>query len=794
MIRSYFRIAWRNLIKSKGYSLINIGGLAAGMAVAMLIGLWIWDELSFEKYNKNYDRVAQVKQNQNFNGTIDTWETMPSPMGDALRSSYGSYFKHVVMASWNQTSLLMAGEKKIVKEGKFMEPGAPELMGLTMLRGTYAGLKDPASAMLSESLAKDIFGETDPIGKTITFDKKNAEIVTGVYKDLPRNSMFRGISFLRTWATYLSNESWITSNDQPWGNNAFLLYVQIADNADMADVSAKISKVKMDHIREEDRKYNPVIFLHPMSRWHLYEEFKNGINSGGRIQFVWLFGIIGVFVLLLACINFMNLSTARSEKRAKEVGIRKAIGSVRGQLIGQFFSESLLVVALGFILSLILVQTALPFFNNVAGKKMTILWSSPVFWITGIVISLLTGLIAGSYPAMYLSSFQPVKVLKGTFRVGRYATIPRKVLVVLQFTVSVTLIIGTITVFRQIQFARNRPVGYTREGLLSLQMDGDAMRNHLETVKADFKSTGAVAEMAGASGPATSVWATNGNISWKGKDPSMAVDFPNTGISTEYGKTVGWQFKDGRDFSSAFASDSTAFVLNEAAVKFMGLKDPVGEMITWGDKSFKVIGVIKDMIVESPYQPVRASLYHLTSQDINILNIKINPRVGVPEALSKIEKVFKKYNPDTPFDYRFVDDEYAGKFGNEERIGKLASFFAVLAIFISCLGLFGMASFMAERRTKEIGVRKVMGASVFNLWRLLSKDFVMLVFISLLIAVPLAYYLMNNWLQNYQYRSDISWWIFAVAGAGILVITLLTVSFQSIKAALMNPVKSLRAE
>jgi ABC-type antimicrobial peptide transport system permease subunit len=649
--------------------------------------------------------------------------------------------------------------------------------------------------MLSESLAKNLFGETDPVGKTIIFDKKNTEIVTGVYKDLPRNSTFSGISFLRTWATYLSNETWITSNDNPWGNNAFRVYVQLADNADMANVSAKISKVKFDHLQADDRRYKALIFLHPMSKWHLYEQFNNGINSGGRIQFVWLFGIIGVFVLLLACINFMNLSTARSEKRAKEVGIRKAIGSLRGQLIGQFFSESLLVVALGFILSLVLVQLALPFFNSVAGKKMTILWSSPVFWLTGIIISLLTGLIAGSYPAMYLSSFQPVKVLKGTFRVGRYATIPRKVLVVLQFTVSVTLIIGTITVFRQIEFARNRPVGYTREGLLSLQMDESVIHNHFETIKADLKSTGAVVEVAEASSPTTAVWGTNGGFSWKGKDPSLAVDFPNTAVSTEYGKTVGWQFKEGRDFSPAFMTDSNAFVLNEAAVKFIGLKDPVGETIIWDDKPFKIIGVIKDMIVESPYQPVRASLYHLINQqDVNIINIKINPAAGVPEALSKIETVFKKYNPDIPFDYKFVDDEYARKFGNEERIGKLASFFAILAIFISCLGLFGMASFMAERRTKEIGVRKVMGASVFNLWKLLSKDFVVLVFISLLIAMPMAWYFMHNWLQNYQYRSEISWWIFAVAGVGILVITLLTVSFQSIKAALMNPVKSLRAE
>jgi putative ABC transport system permease protein len=793
MIRSYFRIAWRNLIKSKGYSLINIGGLAAGMTVAMLIGLWIWDELSFDKYNKNYDRVAHVMQNQNFNGEIATWQTMPYPMGDALRASYGSYFKHVVMTSWDQPSLITAGEKKLVKTGKFVEPGGPDLLGLTMLRGSLDGLKNPGSILLSESVAKDFFGNEDPVGKSMVLDKKDAVIVTGVYKNLPRNSMFGGVTFLGTWALYSSNMPWLKTNDNLWGSNAFLLYVQIADNANMADVAKKIAKVKMDHIKGDEKRYNPVIILHPMSRWHLYEQFNNGINSGGRIQFVWLFGIIGVFVLLLACINFMNLSTARSEKRAKEVGIRKAIGSLRSQLIGQFFSESLLVVAFGFILSLFLVQLALPAFNSVADKKMSILWRSPVFWLTGITISLLTGLIAGSYPAMYLSSFQPVKVLKGTFRVGRYASIPRKVLVVLQFTVSVTLIIGTIIVFRQIQFARNRPVGYSREGLISVQVGQEVIGNHFETIKADLKNTGMITEVAAAGGPVTSVWSTNGGFNWKGKDPSQAVDFPNTGVSGEYGKTIGWQFKAGRDFSAALVTDSSAFVVNEAAVKFMGLKDPVGETIIWDDKPYKIIGVIKDMIVESPYQPVRASLYHLSSNN-PILNIKINPAAGVPQALAKVEEVFKKYNPDIPFEYSFVDDEYAKKFGNEERIGKLAGFFAILAIFISCLGLFGMASFMAERRTKEIGVRKVMGASVLNLWGLLSKDFIMLVFISLLIAVPVAYYLMYNWLQNYQYRSEISWWIFAVAGAGILIITLLTVSFQSIKAALMNPVKSLKAE
>jgi ABC-type antimicrobial peptide transport system permease subunit len=512
------------------------------------------------------------------------------------------------------------------------------------------------------------------------------------------------------------------------------------------------------------------------------------------MQFVWLFGIIGIFVLLLACINFMNLSTARSEKRAKEVGIRKAIGSLRGQLLAQFFSESLLVVAFGFVCALLLAQLALPFFNNVADKKMSILWGNPIFWLSGIGVSLLTGLIAGSYPAFYLSSFQPVKVLKGTFRAGRYAAMPRKVLVVLQFTVSVTLIIGTITVFRQIQFARNRPVGYNRDGLISLQTINTDIHDHFDAVRTELKSAGAIEEMAEATSPVTSVWTTNGGFDWKGKDPAQSVDFPTTGVSYEYGKTVGWQFKEGRDFSPAFATDSSAFVINEAAARFIGLKDPIGEVIRWDNQSFTIVGIIKDMIIESPYKPVRPSIYLIDKRKSSIINIKINPSLSAPAALSKIEATFKKYSPEQPFDYTFVDNQYARKFGNEERIGKLASFFAILAIFISCLGLFGMASFMAEQRIKEIGIRKVMGASVFNLWQMLSKDFVVLVLISLLIAIPMAYYFMHNWLQNYQYHSDISWWIFAVTAIGILVITLLTVSFQSIKAALMNPVKSLKAE
>lgn len=476
------------------------------------------------------------------------------------------------------------------------------------------------------------------------------------------------------------------------------------------------------------------------------------------------------------------------------MGIRKSIGSMRSQLIGQFFSESLVVALLAFLVALLLVYLALPAFNEVADKKLSLLLDNPWFWLTGIGFSLLTGLIAGSYPALYLSSFQPVKVLKGTFRVGRYASLPRKVLVVLQFAVSVILIIGTIIVFRQVQFAKDRPIGYDRKGLINMFMSTNDIHDHFDAVRAELKNSGAVAEITESGSPTTSVWNSNGGFDWKGKDPELAVDFPNNGVTFEYGKTVGWEFVDGRDFSRDHATDSSAFVINQAAVKFLGFKNPVGEILVWEKKPYTIIGVIKDIVIESPYEPVRASLFHIDKGAGNVIIAKINPEISSRQALAQVESVFKKYNPAAPFEYKFVDQEYAAKFGDEERIGKLASFFAGLAVFISCLGIFGLASFVAEQRTKEIGVRKVMGASVFNLWQMLSKDFVVLVVISLFIAMPFAYWSMSQWLKKYEYRTDIAWWVFAISGAGALVITLLTVSYQSIRAATANPVKSLRTE
>lgn len=799
MIKNYLKIAWRNLIKNKASSFINIGGLAVGMAVAMLIGLWIYSELSFDKNFPNHDRIAMVMQNQWINNETDTWNSQAYPMGSELKRVYGSDFKHVIMSSWTGGHIISYGDKNLKISGNFMEPGITDMLSLKMITGSRNGLKDPNSILISRSSAKAIFGDADPMNKVIKIDHDNVLTVkvTGVYEDIAANSSFGDLTFISPWQLLVKDQHYDTRFNNPWGASWFQTLVQIADNTDMSEVSARIRNIKMNDLvrtNNSDARFKPVIFLHPMNKWHLFYEFKNGVNAGGGIQNVWLFGIIGLFVLLLACINFMNLSTARSEKRAKEVGIRKSVGSARGQLIAQFYYESLLIAAFSFLFALLFVQFSLPLFNQIAGKNMLMPWGSPLFWLTGIGFTLVTGLIAGSYPALYLSSFNPVKVLKGTFRAGRLASIPRKILVVVQFTVSIVLIIGTIIVFNQVQYAKNRPIGYNVSGLMIVPLQTDAIAKQYNVIKNDLLTSGVVASVSQSETRITDGNSSNGGFTWQGKDPALQENFKSLGVSPEFGKTVKWEIKEGRDFDPALPSDSSAFIINEACVKYLGFKHPIGQTINWiGNRSYKIIGVVKDMVSESAYQPVEQTFFYLR-RELNNVDIRLNPSAGAHDAISKIGAIFKKYDPSTPFEYQFADDDYAKKFDNEVRVGKLASTFAVLAIFISCLGLFGMASFTAEQRVKEIGVRKVLGASVFNLWRLLSKDFVLLVLISLIIASPVGYYFMYKWLQNYTYRSGISWWIFAVTAAGAMAITLITVSYQSIKAALANPVKSLRSE
>ena len=795
MLKNYFKIAWRNLLKHKGYAGINIMGLAIGMAIAMLIGLWIWDELTYDQYHKNYRTLAQVETNfYGSNNEIGTGEAVALPLGEELRTKFGSDFKEVSMASWNFDHLVAVGEKKLVTKGMWVESNFPSMFSLKILKGNINALNDPSSFLISASLAKALFGDDDPMNKPVRFYNQYDLKVAGVFEDLPYNTTLTEAKVFLPWKKYLTTENWLKEAATEWNNHSWQAFVQVNPKGDMDRISAKIKDVSMAHkVAATEGKES--LMLHPMNKWRLYSEFKNGKSVGGKIKFVWLFAIIGVFVLFLACINFMNLSTARSEKRAKEVGIRKTVGSVKSQLIGQFLSESVVVAFISLFFALVLVLLLMPLYNNLADKHISIPWGNIYFWLLIMLFTLVTGLVSGSYPAFYLARFEPISVLKGTFKAGRFASLPRKVLVVVQFTFSIALIIGTFIVFQQIEYARNRPVNYAREGLIAVPMNSPDLYGHYDAIRNDLLSTGAVENMAESSSPTTDVYSNSIGYDWDGKDPNALPSFGTISVTKDFGKTIGWKIKEGRDFSKEFVTDSLGMILNESAVKLTGIKgNIIGKTIRRNGSNYTVIGVVKDMIMESPYKPVKGTIFFYDPGWSNIINIKLKPGVPVQTALSKVATVLKKYNPSSPFDYRFTDEEYAKKFSDERRVGNLATLFTTLAIFISCLGLFGLAAFVAEQRKKEIGVRKVLGATVFNLWQMLSKEFALLVLISCVIAVPVAWYYLHHWLQGYDYKTAISWWVMLAASAGAMLITIVTVSFQAIKAAIANPVKSLRTE
>ncbi len=800
MIRNYFKIAWRNLWKNKAYSFINIFGLATGMAVTVMVGFWIHDEISYNSHFSNRNQIAQVYQSLIYNGENYTYNSLPRPLEMQLRSNYNDNFKHIVMSSWNNSNYLEIGDVKISRTGNFMQEGVVDMLDLKILKGVKAGLKEPNSIMMSASTAKALFGDADPVGKTIKLNSQYDMLVTAIYQDIPKNNSFHDLNFLAPWKLYVNSAEWIKGAANQWGNDSFQMFVQIADNATMDQVDKAIRLTKMNAVPEDQKQYHPKILLLPMNDWYLRSNFENGVQTGGRIEYVWLFGIIGAFVLLLACINFMNLSTARSEKRAKEVGVRKSVGSSRLQLVRQFLGESLFMVSVAYFLAIIIILISLNGFNTLASKDIVFPWNNALFWMVSLGFILFTSLLAGSYPALYLSSFSPTTVLKGTFKAGKLAALPRKVLVVTQFTVSIALIIGTVLVMKQIQYTKNRPVGYNKEGLIQIPTASPDFYGKRDFMRNEFINSGAVVEMASSSSPVTDVHSNNGGFTWEGKPAGLQDNFAFIFVSPEYAETLGLKFVEGRDFSREFLSDSSAVILNRTAIEYMGIKNPIGKLIRESNEDYpnptlKIIGVVEDMVMQSPYEPVKQTMYVFDKYKASsYYNLRMNPNRSVRENLETIENVFKKNFPDLPFEYQFIDEQYAQKFASEERVASLASVFTVLAIFISCLGLFGLASFVAEQRTKEIGVRKVLGASVMNLWKLLSKDFLLLVVISLVIATPLAYYFMSNWIQKFTYRTDISWWIFILAGAGAIIITIITISFQSIKAATSNPVKSLRTE
>ena len=798
MYKSYFKIGYRNLLRNKGYSAINIIGLAVGLTVSMLIGIWVHDELSFDNYHNNHTQIAQVMEHVTRNDQVNTDSPLPIPLKAELVSKYGDDFEAVILSFWRQDLIVSHNDLKLTEEGNFMDNEVIDMFSFKMLKGGSDALTNPNSIIISESLARKIFKDADPIGESMQIDNEMSVMVTGVYEDLPMNSSFFGLSWVAPFKLWETSQEWVRNSTNDWYNNSFQVYAMISEHTDMTEVSEKIKLAKYNNVNETEQAIKPELFLHPMTDWHLKSEWENGVQKGGMIQIVVLFGMIGVLVLILACINFMNLSTAQSERRSKEVGLRKAIGSIRGQLVSQFLTESFLVVLLSFILALTIMLLIMPLFNQLVDKDLFVPLGNIYFWGISITFILLTALISGSYPALYLSSFSPILVLKGTFKAAGSASLFRKGLVVFQFIASIVLIIGTIVISQQIEHAKNRPLGYDLNGTIMIWSNSAGFRDKFDVLRNELKQVGAIVEMSESSSPLTNIFSRVNDLSWDGKSPDFSPKFGRVAVTPEYGQTVSWELIQGRDFSRDLAVDSESIILNQKAVEEMGMIDPIGKMIKWGSddqaKQFEVIGVINNMLVESPFDEVDPMIFTMSKSDMNCMTLKLNPEKSVSASLASVEEVFKKHIPSVPFDYRFTDEEHGKKFAAEEKMGKLSGVFAVLAIIISSLGIFGMASFVAEQRKKEIGVRKVHGASVFQIWKMLTQGFALLVGISFLIAIPITFYTLSDWLEGFQYRIAIHWSVFAIAGFGAMSITLITISHHVINAALSNPLRNLHSE
>jgi ABC-type antimicrobial peptide transport system permease subunit len=788
MLKNYLKIALRHLRKSKGFSAINIIGLAIGMASAMLILLWIQNEMSHDRFHEKIDRLYIINNRDHFNGELWAWSNTPKIMGPSLKKDYPEVEDFARVN--DNIFLLTVGEKHLNVLGYFTDPGFLTMFSYPLLRGNVGtALNNMYNIVITEKLAKKLFGKEDPMGKLIKIDSTDNFTVTGILKDLPNNTV-ANFEYLLPWQ-YLHK---LGDDDLNWYNNSVNTYILLKPGVKQSVFDAKIRTITIDHTKD-DGKSTTEVFTQPFRDAWLYSKSENGKYVGGRIVTVRLFAIIASFILIIACINFMNLSTARSEKRAKEVGIRKVVGAQKSGLVSQFMGESIILSCIAGILSVVIVLLSLPSFNQLVSKDLFIDFTSIYFWAFLSIFILLTGVIAGSYPALYLSSFLPTKVLKGTFKSSHSLVTPRKILVVLQFTFAIILIICTIIVERQIQYAQNRDTGYARDRLVYVQLQGDIRKNY-ELIKDELLRSGAAVAVTKSMSPITQRYSDGWGWSWDGstKDDEK-TDFIRMATDADFVKTMGVRLVDGRDIDiKNFPSDSTAMMLNETAVKMMHLKNPVGKTVKTDGHNWHIVGVLKDFIYESPYQKVQQLAVMGPKSWFNTMHFKLNSQHPVAEDLSKVEVIFRKYNSQYPFEYNFVDDAYAKKFVESQRTGTLAALFAGLTIFISCLGLFGLAAYMAEARIKEIGVRKVLGASVPNIVALLSKDFVRLVIISIIIASPIAWILMKKWLEDYDYRIHISWIIFALAGSFAIAIAVLTVSFQAGRAALANPVKSLRTE
>ena len=791
MFKINFRLSLRSLLRHKLYSFINVSGLAVGLASAILICLWIQNEVSHDRFHPNIDRLYLLNNRDQNNGGLYVYNLTCRPLGPAIQKDYPEVERVVRYDNGTANFLISNGDKHFSINGSFVDTGFFSVFNFPLLEGNPStALNSAKNIVLTEQLAKKLFGNEDAMGKTVKVDSVDYQTVTGVLKDLPGNTNFK-FDYLLPYAYY----SKLYPNNNDWNNGNLLTFVTLKPKATVAEFDRKVANIIIEHTKPGEATNK--IFAQPYKDAWLYSNVENGQYVGGRIELVKMFSLIAIFILLIACINFTNLSTARSEKRAKEVGIRKVAGALRSSLIVQFISESILLALVAGIGAVGIVQLTLPAFNKVVGSRLVIDYSNPWYWVYALLFIVLTGVMAGLYPAFYLSSFQPVKVLKGSFKPVKALLTPRKVLVVLQFTFAIALIICTIIVEGQVRFAQNRDAGYRRNNLAFVIMFGEAKKNY-ELIKKGLLSSGAATAVAQTSAPMTEIWANGNGFVWKGSNTDDSkTNFNLYSADKDFSTTMNLQILQGRSIDyDNYKTDSTGVLLNEAAVNEMRLKNPVGEVIRsmYGGPVLHVIGVVKNFIIESPYQPINPMMIVGPIFGYSVINFRINERPSYGENLQKAEKVFSQYNPQYPFNVRFYDKEYAVKFADEQRVGTLVGLFAALTIFISCLGLFGLAAYMAESRIKEIGIRRVLGASVTNITGLLSKEFLRLVGISFVVASPIAWLVMHSWLAGYPYRIAIEWWVFAVTGVLAFFIALATVSVQALRAALANPVRNLRSE
>ncbi|MHA4809340.1 ABC transporter permease [Flavitalea flava] len=789
MLRNFFKVAIRNLWKHKGYSFLNIFGLAMGMCCSLLILLWIRDERSVNAFHANSGRLYTIYERQYYDGKIESGFYTPGLLPAELKKM----LPEVEMASgfsWRDKNTFQAGDKIIKEEGSHASADFFAMFSYPLLQGTPAtALATPLSLAISRKMAADFFGSPrEAIGKTIRFENKKNFTVTAVFENLPENTSDK-FDYIINWEGFLEDNSWAKG----WGNNGPRTLLLLRPDADPALVTRKITKFLDNYNKEQDKGFRIELGMQRFDYVYLHSNFKNGQPAGGRIEYVRLFSIVGIFILLIACINFMNLTTARSVKRAREIGIRKVVGAVRPALIRQFLSEAVLLSFFSMILAIGLVILVLPAFNHLTGKQISFPYGTSSFWLSLVSLTLITGAISGSYPALFLSSFQPIRVLKGSMKFSSPAAWFRKGLVVFQFMLSILLIIGTIVVSRQVGYVQTINLGYDRENLVYIPLEGTLTEKY-QLFKAEAARIPGVREITRISQAPTSIENGTGGVEWDGKDPNSKPMFTNVSVGYDFVKTMKLKLIAGRDFSKDFATDSVGYLLNEEAVKRTGYKDPIGKPLTFWQKKGKIVGILKNFHFNSMHAPINPLIVRLREKE-EWGNALVRTEAGkTRQAIAGLEQLCRQLNPQFPFSYQFSDEEYQKLYKSEAIVNNLSNCFACLAIFISCLGLLGLAMFTAEQRTKEFGVRKVLGASVSSLFTLLSKDFLVLVGIAFLIASPLAWWAMNNWLQNFAYHISLEWWVFLMAGMMALFIALLTVSIQAIKVAVANPVKSLRTE